>query len=80
MLIEGLLGGVKEQVMLGASAQKLCINWSTRVGNLCTMFRVINRSCQPSALYGVKALFRERARSALTMGAFLSSVGGVTAP
>ena len=39
--------------MLGASMQKLCINWSTKVGNLCAMFRVINRSCQPSALYGV---------------------------
>ena len=56
MSIEGLLGGVKEWVMLGVSMQKLCINWSTKVGNLCTMFRVINRSCQPSALYVVKAL------------------------
>ena len=51
--IKGLLEGVKERVMLGVSMWKLCINWSTKVGNLCAMFRVINRSCQPSALYGV---------------------------
>ena len=54
--IKGLLGGVKEQVMLGASMRKLCINWSTKVGNLCAMFRVINRSCQPSGLYGVNVM------------------------
>ena len=66
--------------MLGVSAQKPCINWSTKVENLCAMFRVINRSCQPSALYGVKALLHGQARSALTTGAFLSSMGGVTTP
>ena len=46
--IEGLLGGVKEWDMLGASTWKPWINWSTRVGNLCVMFKVIHSSCQLS--------------------------------
>ena len=50
MSMEGLLGSVKQQVIRGALAWKPCVNWSSKVGNLCDMFRIINRLHQPSVM------------------------------
>ena len=47
MSMEGLLGGMKDRVMIGACAQKPCIIWSSRVECLCDRLNSINKACQP---------------------------------
>jgi hypothetical protein len=78
--MEGLLGGVKYRVMVGACTWKLCINCSSRVGCLCDKLNAINNAHQPSVMYGIMALLGRHASSAPMEGALLGSMIGVDLP